>query len=188
MSTPESKVRDPTVKWAKAQGILHQRMSFRIGVKQAWPDDVFLLPHGRPLFIEFKRPDGHPTDLQLQRMKDLNELGYDAIWTDNKDAACHALALALERSALYGASVTIFTGPLRGGFTAKARRTEDLNNLRRVSEAEIRRARGDDAGNRAASRMQADLAPRGYEVVSIQGSNLRTFARTKKGRGTQERG
>jgi hypothetical protein len=37
MSTPEAKVRDPVVRWAKAHGVEHQRMSFRVGVKRAFP-------------------------------------------------------------------------------------------------------------------------------------------------------
>lgn len=98
MTTPEAKVRNPVVKWAKAQGILHQRQSYRPGVKQAFPDDVFLLPGGRPYYIEFKRPGKQPTPLQQHRIDSLKEIGYDADYFDNTQTAIAALEKAILRS------------------------------------------------------------------------------------------
>lgn len=100
--TPEAKVRDPTIRFAKAQGVEHQRMSFRFGVKRAFPDDCFLIPGGRALFIEFKRPGAEPTPLQYHRLEQLNDLGYWATWADNFDAARSAIVEALATSAVHG--------------------------------------------------------------------------------------
>lgn len=93
--TPEAKVRDPVVRWAKRQGVVYQRLSFRPGVTAGLPDDLFLLPRGLAFFIEFKRPGGTPTPLQAHKLAKLNELGFRAEWFDNSDAACAALAQAL---------------------------------------------------------------------------------------------
>lgn len=93
MSTPESKVRDPVVKWAKAHGIMHIRMSFRPGVRVGVPDDLFLwkrLPgerSGVPAFIEFKRPGKEPTQIQYARLAALQAQGYLAVWFDDADRA-----------------------------------------------------------------------------------------------------
>lgn len=87
MSTPESKVRDPVVKWAKSQGILHVRMAMRPGVASGVPDDLFLLPAGLAVFIEFKRPGKEPTPLQNAKLLRLVDLGYIAFWADDSAGA-----------------------------------------------------------------------------------------------------
>jgi hypothetical protein len=102
--TPEARVRNKVVKFAAERGVLHIRMSFRPGVARGWPDDLFLIPGGRPLFIEFKRPGARPTPLQLFRLETLNALGYDAGWCDSADEACRRIASAVGAAALHGAS------------------------------------------------------------------------------------
>lgn len=85
--TPEAKVRDPVVKWAKANGFLHHRMSFRPGVRAGVPDDVFILPGGVHVWIEFKAPDKKPTALQMHRIKQLLAHGVIARWADDPEVA-----------------------------------------------------------------------------------------------------
>lgn len=97
MSTPESKVRDPVVRWAKSQGIGHVRMSFRPGVRQGIPDDLFLLPGGVAVFVEFKRPGKRPTPLQASRIEKLRSLGFQAEWFDSSREAIAYLLMALCR-------------------------------------------------------------------------------------------
>ena len=53
---------------------------------RGYPDRCFLLP-GRPAWIEFKRPGKKPTPLQYYRLWEMNQLGYDATWSDNEDNA-----------------------------------------------------------------------------------------------------
>lgn len=93
--TPEARVRNPVVKFAKQQGCGHIRMSFLPGAKAGYPDDQFLIPGGRPLFWEFKRPGKEPTPLQYERIRELRSLGYDAGWSDNSDAAREAISRAM---------------------------------------------------------------------------------------------
>jgi len=89
--TPEAKVRDPVIKYAERLGIVHIRLYFGPGMHTGWPDDIFLLPGGRPLFIEFKRAGRPPTKKQMYRIKQLRELGYRVLWTDDSAIAKHAL-------------------------------------------------------------------------------------------------
>ena len=53
---------------------------------RGYPDRCFLLPL-RPAWIEFKRFGKKPTPLQYYRLWEMNQLGYDATWSDNADDA-----------------------------------------------------------------------------------------------------
>jgi len=91
MSTPESKVRDPVVKWAKANNFLHHRMAFMSGTVQGWPDDLFISPNGTHVWVEFKAPGRKPTALQMSRIDLLLRHHALAFWADSKEAAIEAL-------------------------------------------------------------------------------------------------
>lgn len=75
-----------------------ERLGIRIVLKLAnransgWPDRLFLLPGGRPVFIEIKRPGAQPRSLQTYRLRQLVKQGYDAAWFDNADDAVCYLA------------------------------------------------------------------------------------------------
>ena len=93
-------------------------LSVKLNVKGArgWPDRMFLLPGGAPLFIEFKVPGARPDPLQDYRMDQLRALGYNVEVHDNADNAFRAVATALEAARLSekGGKVLIRT---RGGGT-----------------------------------------------------------------------
>lgn len=96
MSTPESKVRDKVVGWAKRNQFLHQRMAFRIGVKQAMPDDLFIAPGGIHVWVEFKRPGAEPTPLQYERLERMQRHGCVAFWCNDVNEGVAALSRILE--------------------------------------------------------------------------------------------
>lgn len=100
MATPESKVRDPVVAWAKREGFLHFRMSFRPGVTQGTPDDLFISPGGAHIWVEFKAPGKEPTPLQMHRIEKLLEHSAMAFWTNDKAEGIAALQRVLNFSAL----------------------------------------------------------------------------------------
>lgn len=104
MATPESKVRDPVVAWAKQNGFLHQRMAFRVGVSNAFPDDVFIAPGGIHVWIEFKRLGKEPTPLQYNRLERLEKQGVAAFWADNKEDAIRALKRIVALAAAFYAA------------------------------------------------------------------------------------
>jgi len=94
--TPEAKVRDPVIKYAERLGIVHIRLYFGPGMHTGWPDDIFLIYDGKPLFMEFKAPGKEPTKKQLYRLKTLWSLGYCAEWVDNPDVGRQHLLFYLE--------------------------------------------------------------------------------------------
>lgn len=100
MTTPEGKVRDPVVTWAKSIGFLHFRMSFRPGVKQGVPDDLFVAPGGIHVWAEFKAEGKKPTPLQLHRLAQLNEQGVVAFWADDKRDAMTILQSIMNAATL----------------------------------------------------------------------------------------
>lgn len=85
--TRESKVRDPVIAFAHRQGVRTIRMYFGPGIQTGWPDDLFLISGGRPLFLEAKAPGEVPTKKQNLKMGMLEELGYDVAWYDDVQAA-----------------------------------------------------------------------------------------------------
>jgi Holliday junction resolvase len=52
-----------------------------------WPDRLVLAPGGIAVFVELKAPGKEPTDLQLDRIQQLNDLGFNAGWCDNAEEA-----------------------------------------------------------------------------------------------------
>lgn len=52
-------------------------LCLKIGV-DGWPDRLCLLPGGKILWVETKRPDGGPSGLQRWRIKVLRKLGFRA--------------------------------------------------------------------------------------------------------------
>ena len=61
-----------------------------------WPDRVFLLPLGRVVWIEFKRPGGVVRKRQRGRIKTLQAIGHWAALIDNKEEAFNYVRRALE--------------------------------------------------------------------------------------------
>lgn len=78
-------VEKPVLDWCKRHGVLQRKMN-GLGFR-GWPDRMFLIDKVLTLFIEFKVPGGHCTELQLHIHKQLQELGYPVHVFDNaKDA------------------------------------------------------------------------------------------------------
>ena len=104
----EQRLRIRSIKYAKSRGVGHIRMSFRPGVASGWPDDLFLIPGGRPLLVEFKAPGKQPTALQEHRISELRGLGYDVRVCDGFSAFSQALTRSLATAPVYDSG----SGPL----------------------------------------------------------------------------
>ena len=150
--TPEAKVRNPVVQWAKLQGIGHIRMSFRPGVTSGWPDDLFLLPGGKAYFIEFKRPGKEPTPLQWSKLEKARELGFAADWFDDSDKACRSLASAMGAAPVHAQSSGAPGGPWIRRARLRSWLEEDEHHARSVPPAEGTWACPNHAGRCPASR------------------------------------
>lgn len=72
-------------------------LSVKWGV-DGWPDRIFLIPGGRPFFIEFKAPGEEPTERQLYRLLCLNTWGYPAVVCDNVEDAFKAVSDKVKES------------------------------------------------------------------------------------------
>jgi hypothetical protein len=59
-----------------------------------WPDRIFLVPGGKPLFVEFKAPGGEPTERQRAIHARLREAGYAVEVHDDRDAAVESIRRA----------------------------------------------------------------------------------------------
>ena len=77
-------------------GVVSLKLTLRYDA--GWPDRFFLIPGGRPLFIEFKRPGDLPRALQEQRHATLRKLGYQTEVCDDYEDAMRLIEQARENA------------------------------------------------------------------------------------------
>lgn len=92
---PEARIQKNVIAYARSLGVEVIRCVFRPGASSGWPDVIFLIPGGRPLFIEFKAPGGKTTPLQDSRIRWLAEKGYDVLVAYGADEARSAISQAM---------------------------------------------------------------------------------------------
>jgi hypothetical protein len=93
----EAEVRDPVVKWAKANGVLHERNHKGRGAGTGWPDDRFYFGQGRTYLVEFKRErNGRTTKRQELIIQLLRDAGHDVDIHNDTDKALAAIRTRLE--------------------------------------------------------------------------------------------
>lgn len=92
-------VENPTLRYCKKHWPRMKHYKMNGMGKRSWPDRMFLIPGGRPFFIEFKAPGEEPTVLQANTIKELIEDGYDVEVHESKDTAIAALALRIASGA-----------------------------------------------------------------------------------------
>jgi len=79
-------------------------------INNGYPDRIFLIPGGKPLFIEFKAPGEEPDPLQLYRHEVLRELGYQVEVHDDYQTAFQAISDAVEAAQLSEKSRKVSSG------------------------------------------------------------------------------
>lgn len=93
------------MKESKIENDVSRRALYELGVaslklnlrgNNGWPDRLYLIPGGRPLLIEFKRPGEEPRPLQVHRHAQLKMLNYHVEVHDDQLEAFKAIAKALE--------------------------------------------------------------------------------------------
>lgn len=104
----------------------HRIESLKVNIQgnKGWPDVVFLIPGGRPALIEFKRKGAKPYPLQIYRMRQLQTLGYDYIWTDDYETAVKWLK-TLYALRISAASYRSDDKPRRGRAAPRSRARQD---------------------------------------------------------------
>lgn len=65
-----------------------------------WPDRMFFVPGGRPLFIEFKRPGEEPGPKQQHIHALLRHIKYEVQVHDTVDGAFQAVLEAIKRGSI----------------------------------------------------------------------------------------
>lgn len=83
---------------AKKLGVRSIRMYFGPGVRVSFPDEMFLIPGGRPLLIEFKAPGKKPTPKQAAEIAQLRKEGYDVEVCDSAEKFKEVLDEALRKA------------------------------------------------------------------------------------------
>ena len=77
----ESKIEAAVANYAKGKGCYVRK--FKSTSQRGVPDRVFLSPHGKVFFIEFKAPGKEPTDLQARELREINNRSGNAYWTSS---------------------------------------------------------------------------------------------------------
>lgn len=79
----EKKIESTVKKYARDKGWLAYKFTSpsHIGV----PDDLFISPTGRVIFMEFKREGGQPTPMQNREIQRINDHGVLAVVVDSVD-------------------------------------------------------------------------------------------------------
>ena len=77
----ESNIEKAVSKYAREKGCYVRK--FKAPSNRGVPDKLFLSPHGKVFFIEFKAPGKEPTDLQAREIREINNRKGHAHWVDS---------------------------------------------------------------------------------------------------------
>lgn len=131
------------------------------GSETGRPDDLFLIPYGRGLFIEFKWGEEEPSPKQIYwRDEILGKLGYDVQIHNNVQLALEAIAVEVVAASLHAEGGEILARARRGDFDARSRFAEDLHYARSFQFLEKAARSSADAGDRTAKGVLSGLARR----------------------------
>lgn len=146
----KSKVEDPVVfKALHTLGIPSIPLKLVAGSDTGKPDQVFLIPHGKPLFIEFKFGDFAPEPKQLYWHGILRTLGYDVEVHNSVDAALTSIARKVVAAAVHAQGGKVSSRAWRGSFDVRSRLAEDFHYTRSVQFLKEARRREQNASHRA---------------------------------------
>lgn len=94
----ESSIERSVVAAAKKLGVMQLKLN--VCGQRGWPDRLFLVPGGHPLFIEFKRPGEAPRPLQAHVHRMMERAGYHVEVVDRVDAGVQALRAAMDAASV----------------------------------------------------------------------------------------
>jgi hypothetical protein len=90
----ESSIEKAFVRKLKELGV--ESLKLELQHNAGWPDRLVLIPGGRPIFIELKRPGENLRALQVERISFLKSIGYDARVFLDVSAAINCVRDAME--------------------------------------------------------------------------------------------
>lgn len=130
------------------------------GSETGRPDDLFLIPHGRPLFIEFKWEAMELEPKQEYWKKILEDLGYDVQAHNSVEEALRAIAVEVVAAALYEARSEVPVRAWRSNPYARSWLTENLHYARSIQFLEEAGRGEKDARDRTVESVLSSLARR----------------------------
>lgn len=93
----ESSIEESFFEWCKKQGYLCEKLKC---IKKGWPDRCVLLPSGKVLWLEFKRPgDGEISKHQEYIAEELGKLGHKVAFPFSVQEAKDCVSRVLELNA-----------------------------------------------------------------------------------------
>jgi hypothetical protein len=94
------------------------------------PDRMFILPGGKTVFMEMKKPGGKPSPLQKYFISWMKDLGHEAHILDNYDDAIRIL----DSASLSATSDKDDVGAIRSRAISRPRSWKDLNLLSELED------------------------------------------------------
>lgn len=146
----KARVENPTVKRALNELLVPSiPLKLARGSETGRPDDLFLIPGGKPFFIEFKWGAFEPEPKQEYWHGVLESLGYDVEVHNSVEEALTAIALKVVAATLYEEGGEIFARARRGDPHARSRLAENLHYTRSIQFLEKAGCSEKDACDRA---------------------------------------
>lgn len=157
----KSRVENPTVDRALKE-LLVPSIPLKLvrGSETGRPDDLFLIPGGRPLLIEFKWGEMKPEPKQVYWHGVLESLGYDVEVHNNVEEALQSIALKVVAATLHEEGGEIFARARRGDPNARSRLAENLHYTRSIQLLEKAGCSEQDACDRALKSVLSRVACR----------------------------
>jgi len=124
------------------------------------PDDLFLIPYGRPLLIEFKWGDYTPEPKQEYWHKIFKDLGYDVQVHNDVDEALAAIAVEVVAATLYEKGRKVSLGAWCRDPDVRSRIAQDIHYTRSLQFLEETGRSSKDARDRAFKSVLSSVARR----------------------------
>jgi hypothetical protein len=165
MRREKERIEKPTQQYALVVlGVPFIAMKFIEGVETGWPDSLFLIPGGRPLFVEFKWPGEYLDPKQVYQIFILLNLGYDVEVHDNVEEACASIADRVAKvgsAAVHETRREILAGTRMRRFIPRSGPAQDFYNSGSVHFLKEAKSREQDVGDRADQGVLPRMARRG---------------------------
>jgi hypothetical protein len=164
-------VERPVCRWADLVGLKHVKLNLQ--GRRGYPDRLFFVPGGKPLFIEFKRPTGKLSALQEKTIKELRGLGYAVKVFDSAERAINYLTRQIMGAPpLSKAGCELLARASPEWAVPGPRHGKDKYRSRRVDGCER-----PNADHRTAAPMPHGVAGRDRKVVAIRTPKLHGTSR-----------
>jgi len=161
MRQEKARIESPVVKKA-LETLLVPSIPIKLvaGSDTGRPDDLFLIPYGQPLFIEFKWQAWEPEPKQEYWHQILESLGYVVQVHNNVEEALTAIAVEVVAATLYAEGCKIPLRAWRSNFDAGPRFEENLHYSRSFQFLKEARGGETDARYRTIESVLSSMARR----------------------------